>query len=129
MSKRNKQGKKLSGGRACARAVRMRRTGHAQRGGSNRVDASSLRGKSIADFLTATLPDPSWRGGSPCHTCANDNAKAINIDLRAFVKAKKEGHPMPWSVFVRRRLGELYKLNINAGAVIKHARKCLELDI
>lgn len=80
--------------------------------------------KRLQEMLRQT-PNPRWKGGIPCRTCAHKRAAEINADLRAFAAAKRRGHPMPWSALLREHLLPEYKLELNCTSLRNHVTRCL----
>jgi hypothetical protein len=81
------------------------------------------RHKDLRALLDA--PQGHWRGGVRCQTCALPDLKLLNADLRLFVESRANGHPMPWSAFVREWLAPTYGYPYGAAAARKHVAKCL----
>lgn len=73
-------------------------------------------------------PNPRWAGGVACLTCRHNRIGEINDDLRAFVAAKKKGHPMPWNALIREHLDPEYKYQICVNSLRKHVKNCLGLE-
>ncbi len=88
---------------------------------------ASERAESVGTFLRNNQANPNWRGGSRCRTCSHPNSAEINSDLRAFAKARKRGHEMPWTRFFRDRLGKVYGLKCVNTAVMRHVRECMRI--
>lgn len=73
--------------------------------------------------------NPSWYGGTRCGTCKMAKVKEIDEDLREYARAKRRGHPMPWTAFVRGYIHVEYKTSIRPDTLRVHARKCLKIEV
>lgn len=82
----------------------------------------------LAKFLRQR-PQRHWRGGQSCMICSTKKIAQLNEDIRQYAKARKSGHPMPWSVFYREYIVAEYKIPFLAGTALNHARRCLGLEI
>lgn len=86
-----------------------------------------MKKTSVQDFLKEQRDSSNWKGGIKCKTCSHPKAKEINEEFRVFAQAKKDGHEMPWSRFIRDRLGEVYGVNWCHTAIMRHVRDCLRI--
>jgi hypothetical protein len=74
-----------------------------------------------------TKSNQRWRGGPKCFGCNLKAAKQVDRDIKDFMRAKRRGHPMPWTAFVRDYLAPEYKINIRPATLWLHAQRCLGL--
>lgn len=86
-----------------------------------------MKKTSVQDFLKANRDPAAWKSGPKCKTCSHPKAKEIDEEFRVFAQAKKDGHEMPWSTFIRERLQEVYGLRGSRTAIMGHVHECLEI--